>query len=788
MKKTLKQIIILLSGIVITSCAMDIVDLTGGIQGTVKDYESGQFVENCRVALSPGGKSTTTDANGVFVFEDLEAETYTLSFSKSGYVDETQEVSVVTGQITRMNVLMRLPSASKGAISGTIKDYASGQLISNCNISITPGGMSKTSSLSGTYEFSNLDPAEYSLTFSKAGYDDANSTVSVTAGKTTTVDVLLKAKSSFAISESNYDFGDLETIKTFYFFNNSDESCSFTISNVPEWLTFSKMSGTVTASGNEAVTATVDRDKVTEGEYSQNVTISFSGKTSGSVSLFVKMKKVVLSAPTVSIAGSAENIQQTSFDIRGNITATGGAQITGYGHCWNTTGEPTINDNKTDLGATSAICSFKSSVEHLSTYTTYYVRAYAKNSQGISYSEQIAVTTQDVSSDKWDGNIASSFASGSGSFADPYIIKTGGQLLLAKDYNDKYFELGGNIDLDNRNWLPYSFKGSIDGKGYSIINLCINRSDDYQGLFSKCSGTISNLTIRQVTIKAATSCYIGAFSGSGGVFNNCKVVLKDGASILGKNYVGGISGSGAGTYSNCFVESIASSSVIKGEFGIGGIIGDPSSDVSISDCHVSASISGESAVGGLVGAAAFTKVYSCSFTGEIVGKDCIGGLIGKGPCSIYGSKVYAKIISSGKYIGGILGNLSSAVGGQYAYIYGCYSDGSISANGTSGGIIGFSSAWTGETYLCYSTMTSDSSSFYGLCEKFSGKDCATVFPRAIDGQGQNVQASCTDITTFLREAYSEYANYWNFNNTWNWEGTIGSSQVTVNCPKLAWEK
>ena len=785
--KILRLIICLSTVFFAGSCAKDIVDLTGDIQGTVKDYDSGSLLENCRVSLSPGGKSAATDANGAFSFDDLEAGTYTLSFSKSGYGDETQEVSVVTGQTSKVNVYLKLPSATSGKIAGTIKDYQNGQLISNCKVSLTPTGKSVTSSSSGTYEFEDLTPGQYSVSFTKAGYDDENTTVTVTAGKTTTADALLKAKASFALSETSYDFGDLEVSKTFYFFNYSDTDCSFSILNVPAWLSFDKTSGTVKASGNEAVTAFVDRDKVSEGSYSQNITISYSGKESGSASLSIKMKKVVLTAPSVSIASSAENIKENSFDISGSITATGGSQITNYGHCWNTTGNPTINDNKTDLGTTDAILTFKSTAENLTTYTTYYVRAYAKNAQGIAYSDAIAVTTQNVASDKWDGNIASSFASGSGTYINPYIIKTGGQLLLAKNYSDKYFELGGNIDLDNKNWLPYSFKGNLDGKGYTISNLYVDREDDKQGLFSECAGVVSNLTINGVSINAENKSYIGAISGSGGTIKNCKVILGGSSILVGMDFVGGISGLNA-SISGCVVESSKSSAVIIGNKYVGGIVGYQSSnnrfqvsdtDYNIDNSSVKCVIHGGRYVGGIIGYNEANSLQNSSFEGTITGEDEVGGLIGQAVYyggQLKGCKSNADITSNGD-AGGLIGYIWNAT----VEIFGCYANGTISAKRA----YGLTSSGA-NAHLSYSTMTSTSSSFYGL--GVSGEDCATTSSVASGSDNcKNFKASCTDITTFLKESYSEYSSYWNFNSTWVWEGTINGSTARVSCPKLAWE-
>ena len=75
---------ILLCALAAASCAHDIIDLTGDIQGIVKDYNYGQFISNCQVSLSPSGKMTTTDNVGVFGFADIEPGEYVLGFSRPG--------------------------------------------------------------------------------------------------------------------------------------------------------------------------------------------------------------------------------------------------------------------------------------------------------------------------------------------------------------------------------------------------------------------------------------------------------------------------------------------------------------------------------------------------------------------------------------------------------------------------------------------------------------------------------------------------------------------------------
>lgn len=468
-----------------------------------------------------------------------------------------------------------------GSIHGVIKDFNTGALIANCQVSLVPSGKSAITGSDGTFEFGELEPGSYTVSFSKAGYEEASKTVSVTSGETASINITLKAKSAFSASSNNLDFGDLSTTQEIYFYNNSDETASFSMSNIPSWASFSQTSGSISAGGNMPLSVSVNRDAVDYGTHTQIVSVAYKGKTSGTLSLTIQMQKVKLSAPTVTINVAAEDITQNGFTIQGELTATGGAVVTSYGHCWSLTQNPTVENSKTDNGSTTNIGSFKSVVNELTPGTTYYIRAYATNQYGTAYSQQIAVTTQDVASNKWDGNIAQSFAGGSGTSADPYIIETGGQLLLMKDYSDKYFELANNIDLNNHNWQPFEFKGSLNGKGCIVSNLKIERTTDEQGLFSKINnGVVQNLTIKNVNINAPSYSEIGALAGyvnhnTQGSISNCHIILNEKSQIKGGDKIGGLIGYlYRGNVSNCTVEySGTSTDVIKGNENVGGLIG-----------------------------------------------------------------------------------------------------------------------------------------------------------------------------------------------------------------------
>jgi hypothetical protein len=81
------------------------------------------------------------------------------------------------------------------------------------------------------------------------------------------------------------------------------------------------------------------------------------------------------------------NITETTAICGGNVTFDGGATVTARGVCWSTTQNPTTNDSHTIDG--SGTGRFTSSITGLTPHTTYYVRAYATNSIGTSYGDEM---------------------------------------------------------------------------------------------------------------------------------------------------------------------------------------------------------------------------------------------------------------------------------------------------------------------------------------------------------------------------------------------------------------
>jgi len=97
--------------------------------------------------------------------------------------------------------------------------------------------------------------------------------------------------------------------------------------------------------------------------------------------------------PTVSTT-DVSDITQTTALSGGNVTDDGGAVVTARGVCWSTTENPTTEDNKTSDG--SGTGSFTSTLTSLTPGTEYYVRAYATNSEGTAYGNQVSFTTGEI--------------------------------------------------------------------------------------------------------------------------------------------------------------------------------------------------------------------------------------------------------------------------------------------------------------------------------------------------------------------------------------------------------
>jgi hypothetical protein len=125
---------------------------------------------------------------------------------------------------------------------------------------------------------------------------------------------------------------------------------------------------------------------VTDGEF----TASLKSSTRGVWPVRDGASTPGMNLPTVTTA-TVSSITNTTATSGGNVTSEGGGTVTARGVCWGTVANPTTADNQSSDG--TGIGAFASAITGLSPLTPYHVRAYATNSVGMAYGEDISFTT-----------------------------------------------------------------------------------------------------------------------------------------------------------------------------------------------------------------------------------------------------------------------------------------------------------------------------------------------------------------------------------------------------------
>ena len=327
------------------------------------------------------------------------------------------------------------------------------------------------------------------------------------------------------------------------------------------------------------------------------------------------------------------------------------------------------------------------------------------------------------------GNYATSFAGGSGTSSDPYLISTPQQLAYLSylvnnsstnsRYASLYYEQTANLDMSNYYWKPigsssYSFEGCFNGGNFTISNIYVNGTS-YQGLFGYtwlaeiCNVNIDYFEATSTTIKSNIGCVVGY--GINGSITNVNVTN---AYISNCYSSGGIVGSQSnGIISYCsFLGNII---VGSAQSAVGGIIGSASGS-EVFNCHNLGNISDNKSsqtesIGGIIGYWTFSNsndntIYNCVNSGNIITGygDSIGGIVGETSgrsndilrCYNIGN------LSGEKYIGGIVGYRGNGYNGDTSF-YDCYNKGNINAVSYAGGIVGYFNKNYGsqEIVCCY---------------------------------------------------------------------------------------
>jgi len=159
---------------------------SGTIKGSVVNYSNSGALSGVSVSYSSSGStassSTETDDDGDYTKSLLQTSTHTLTYSKSGYLDETQSATLESeNQTLTLTTVRLLPDScdSTGDISGTISDAVNGDtkisgvtLTARKGLNVTSGTVAATATTAtnGTFTMSDMARGWYSVTVTKSGY------------------------------------------------------------------------------------------------------------------------------------------------------------------------------------------------------------------------------------------------------------------------------------------------------------------------------------------------------------------------------------------------------------------------------------------------------------------------------------------------------------------------------------------------------------------------------------------------------------------------------------------
>ena len=248
--------------------------------------------------------------------------------------------------------------------------------------------------------------------------------------------------------------------------------------------------------------------------------------------LFPVLTTVKVSAitPTTAISG-------------GDISHDGGSAVYKRGVCWSTKTNPTITDSKTDDGTGSGV--YDSYITGLTLGTTYYVRAYAINSEGTAYGANLQFVTADIvygTMTDQDGITYPTVTIGKQTWMTENLKATkyrNGDAIANVTDNTAWAALttgawcnyNNNIALGNKYGKLYNFYAVTDARNLAPAGWHVATDAEWTTLTDYVSTHLgSSLTTGKAL--AATSDWAGDNNAGGGVGNNLNINNSTGFNAL----------------------------------------------------------------------------------------------------------------------------------------------------------------------------------------------------------------------------------------------------------------
>ena len=388
-------------------------EIPGSIYGVVADKATGEPIKSAGVELSPSGLKTITGSEGQFQFDNLAQGSYTLLITKTGYSDyASSTITVQPGQTTKVDVqIEKLPPALK-----VVNDNR--EEISSLDFGSAIDDVARSFSVFND----GTESLEWQITITADWIKSVSKTEGVlSAGNTQSLIV--------TIDRSKLKSG-VNTTTAHITSNNGSKQLTITATNSTVLATLN----TLAASNVKTTTATLNGEILTDGSpkysergfvYSESSmptlgsciqkitsTLTDSKTYSATVSGLTKGKTYYVRAYAINAGKEAYSTNEVSFTpsdalpqvstqavtnisrtagkatFNGTIIDEGEPAYTERGFVYATTHNPMVDSDTKVVASGKGRGDFVANATGLVVGNTYYVRAYATNTQGTAYGEE----------------------------------------------------------------------------------------------------------------------------------------------------------------------------------------------------------------------------------------------------------------------------------------------------------------------------------------------------------------------------------------------------------------
>ena len=391
-------------------------EIPGSIYGVVADKATGEPIKSAGVELSPSGLKTITGSEGQFQFDNLAQGSYTLLITKTGYSDyASSTITVQPGQTTKVDVqIEKLPPALKVVndnreeistldFGSSVDDVARSFSLFNDgteslewqitvtadwikSVSKTEGILSAgaTQSLIVTLDRAKLKSGNNTTT-AHITSNNGSKQLTITATNSTVLATLntlaatnVKTTTATLNGEILTDGSPKYSERGFVYAESSMPTLSSCIQKITSTLTDSKTYSATVAGLTKGKTYYVRAYAINAGEeaYSTNE-VSFTPSDA--------LPKVT----TQSVTNISRTAGKATFN--GKIIDAGEPEYTERGFVYATTHNPMVDSDTKVVATGKGTGDFVANATGLVVGNTYYVRAYATNTQGTAYGEEVTV-------------------------------------------------------------------------------------------------------------------------------------------------------------------------------------------------------------------------------------------------------------------------------------------------------------------------------------------------------------------------------------------------------------